>query len=94
MAENFPFSDVDAYIFVVRGKLRASDETIFKAIADSGKPVCVARSFSDGTSCDERDAITLDIQRRFGLSPDHHIGFFSNRNGDGINAIFKAVAGC
>lgn len=87
----FPFGDADAYVFVVRGKLRGADEQIFRAIARSGKPVCVARSFADSLSNDERDAVTRDLHHRFGLSADHHIGFFSNRSGEGVAAIFDAV---
>lgn len=86
-----PFGEIDAFIFVVRGKLRGADEQIFRAIARSGKPVCVARSFADSLNEDERAAVTLDLQQRFGLSSDHHIGFFSNRNGEGVAAIFNAV---
>lgn len=87
----FPFGDADVYVFVVRGKLRGADEQIFRAIARSGKPVCVARSFADSLSDDERTAVTLDLHQRFGLAADHHIGFFSNRSGDGVTAIFDAV---
>ena len=89
--ENFPFGEIDAYIFVVRGKLRGADEQIFQAIAKSGKPICIARSFAESANDNERIAITEDLQHRFGLAGDHHIGFFSNRNGDGIAEIFNAV---
>jgi GTPase Era involved in 16S rRNA processing len=89
---NFPFSGIDAYIFVVRGKLRGADELIFAAIAKSGKPVCVARSFADNMNDEERAAVTRDIHQRFGLSKEHHIGFFSNRTGEGIGAIYKAIS--
>jgi GTP-binding protein EngB required for normal cell division len=87
----FPFGDADVYIFVVRGKLRGADEQIFRAISRSGKPVCVARSFADSLNDDERAAVTHDLHQRFGLTADQHIGFFSNRSGEGIAAIFDAV---
>lgn len=92
MLNNFPFSGFDAYVFVVRGKLRAADERIFAAISESGKPVCVARSFADSTDDEERAAITHDLHQRLGMAKDHHIGFFSNRTGEGISAIFDAIS--
>lgn len=90
----FPFDDFDAYIFVVRGKLRAADEAMFDSIRSSNKPVCLARSFAESCNEDERDAISIDLQKRLGLSDNHHIGFFSNRSGEGIADIMNAIIGC
>lgn len=94
VCQNFPFDDFDVFIFVVRGKLRGADEAVFAAIAASDKPVCIARSFAESCNEVERDAVTADLLGRLHLSSDHHIGFFSNRSGEGITDIFDAVTGC
>jgi GTPase Era involved in 16S rRNA processing len=88
---DFPFGDVDVFLFVVRGKLRGADERVFARIADSGKPVCVARSFAESCDDDERGDVSADLQRRLGLDDEHHIGFFSNRSGEGCIDIFDAI---
>jgi len=94
VCQNFPFEDFDVFIFVVRGKLRGADEAVFGGITASGKPVCVTRSFAESCDEDEREAVSADLQKRLHLSSDHHIGFFSNRSGEGIADIFDAVTAC
>jgi len=44
---SFPFEKFDAFVFVIHGKLHASDEKIFRLVVQSRKHHCVARSFSD-----------------------------------------------
>ncbi len=89
-SESFPFASFDAFIFVCNGKFYSADEKIFRLAASSGKPVCIARSFSDGLESDEKLLVQNDINFRFGMSGDHiPIIFFSNRSGDGIYEILR-----
>lgn len=90
-ASSFPFDKFDIFVFVICGKLRAADETIFRLIANTGKAVCIARSYSDGLEADEIGTAEKDIKTRLefhGLNP---VIFFSNRTGSGIYSITKFV---
>jgi predicted GTPase len=89
-SELFPFANFDAFIFVCNGKLYSADEEIFRLAASSGKPICIARSFSDGLDSDEKSFVQNDINSRFRISGDRiPIIFFSNRSGDGIYEISR-----
>lgn len=88
---SFPFDKFDIFIFVIRGKLRAADETIFKLIANTGKAICIARSYSDGLENDEFSAVEKDIKMRLSFHGLNPVIFFSNRTGIGIKNINKFV---
>jgi predicted GTPase len=88
---SFPFEQFDAFIFVIHGKLHSSDENIFRLIAQSKKHLCIARSFSDSLEDHEKISLENDIRLRLSLHESHPILLFSNRTGDGINAIFNSI---
>lgn len=88
---NFPFWDFDAFLFVVNGKLHGADEEIFQMASRTGKPICIARSFLDSLDEDELKIGESDIRRRLAVSPSVKFFFFSNRTGEGVDEIFRAV---
>ena len=90
-SDSFPFSDFDAFIFVIHGKLHSSDEKIFRSINYAKKHLCIARSFSDSLEHHEKIPLEKDIRLRLSLDDSHPIFLFSNRTGDGIEAIFNAI---
>ena len=89
---NFPFWDFDAFLFVVHGKLHGSDEDIFQIASRTGKPVFIARSFLDSLDQDDLKLSEGDIRKKLSVSPSVKFFFFSNRTGEGVDAIFRAVA--
>ena len=88
---DFPFDGFDAYIFIVRGKLRSADEIILKKIKSVRGRFVVARSFSEGLSQEERIAFQDDIKSRLELDAAERVIFFSNRTGDGIQKLKDLV---
>ncbi len=87
----FPFKDFDAFIFVIHGKLHASDEDIYRIIAKSGKKVIIARSFSDSLQGNNVIPVENDIRTRLSLLNSSSIIFFSNKTGDGIETVFSVI---
>lgn len=87
----FPFGHFDAFIFVIHGKLHASDEDVFRIIAGSGKKISIAKSFSDSLESDDIMYVENDIRTRLSLSDSDPILFFSNRTGDGIESVFNSI---
>jgi len=90
-SSSFPFDSFDVFIFVVHGKLHASDEDIFRLIADSGKRVCIAKSFADSLESGEPISVENDIRKRLIIPKEVPVLFFSNRTGDGVDAVFKSI---
>jgi GTPase Era involved in 16S rRNA processing len=88
---SFPFDEFDAFIFVIHGKLHSSDENIFRLMMQSKKPLCVARSFSDSLEANEKIPVENDIRVRLSLHKSHPIFLFSNRTGEGIEAVFNST---
>ena len=88
----FPFYNFDAFIFVINGKLHSSDEEIFRMVAQSGKPLCVARSFTDSLESTELTPVENDIRTRLSMhNKSTPIVFFSNRTGEGVEAVFNSI---
>lgn len=88
---NFPFNSVDANIFVVSGKIHAADLMIFAQLVRTGKPICIARSFSDSLDNDEKLKILRNVRSL--LAPDAKlpIVFFSNRTGRGVQPVYEWI---
>lgn len=88
---NFPFNSVDANIFVVAGKIHAADSLIFSKLVRTGKPICIARSFSDSLDKDEQLKILRDVRSH--LAPDTKLPilFFSNRTGRGVQPVYEWI---
>ncbi|MEI6297894.1 MAG: GTPase [bacterium] len=87
----FPFDQFDTFVFVTHGKLHSSDENIFRLIKLTGKNICICRSFLDGLESNELISIENDIRTRLTIHKSIPIFFFSNKTGEGIEDIFKAV---
>lgn len=83
----FPFDAFDAFIFVVKGKLRAADERVYRRASASGKPVLVVRSFADGLGEEEVRRAVQDIRARLGTPPSLAVVPVSNRTGIGVNVV-------
>lgn len=90
-SSSFPFAEFDAFIFVTHGKLHAADEVIFSSIVRSNKRLCIARSFSESLDSEGRSAIKNDMTARLSFNNSIPIMFFSNRTGEGIEAISKSI---
>lgn len=90
-SSSFPFAEFDAFIFVTHGKLHAADEVIFSSIVRSNKHFCIARSFSESLDSEDRSAIKNDMTARLSFNSSIPIVFFSNRTGEGIEAISKSI---
>jgi predicted GTPase len=90
-ASSCPFDYFDAFIFVIHGKLHSSDEEIFQLISNSGKRICIAKSFSESLDGNEKTTVESDIRKRLSISNTAQILFFSNRTGCGIKAVFKSI---
>jgi predicted GTPase len=90
-SSSFPFDSFDVFIFVVKGKLLASDEDIFRLIADSGKRICIARSFADSVKAEEAKLVEKDIRKRLIIPKEIPILFFSNRTGKGRDDVFNSI---
>lgn len=87
----FPFNRFDAFIFVIHGKLHASDENIFRLISQSNKYIIVVRSFSDGIDMHERLPIENDIRKLLALQKSIPVLFVSNRTGEGVDVVFNSI---
>lgn len=87
----FPFGAFDCFVFVLRGKLRAADELMFKAIIRSGVRCFIARSYSDSLEQEEVVAAENDLRLRLGLDKSVPVQFFSNRTGSGVAELFRAI---
>lgn len=91
----FPFRSFDCFVFVLRGKLRAADEAMFKAIVRSGVKCYIARSYADSLEPEEVAQAEMDLRGRLELDRSASVQFFSNRTGSGVAELFKSVrAGC
>ena len=90
-SSRFPFNFFDVFIFVVHGKLHASDEEIFHLIKKSGRKVLIAKSFSESLDSDDIGLIENDIRIRLALSCEVPILYFSNRTGDGVESIYNKI---
>lgn len=87
----FPFKYFDIFVFVIHGKLHASDEEMYRLIVKSGKKVFVARSFSEGLQDENISSVENDIRTRLSLLNSPSIIFFSNKTGNGIETIFDSI---
>ena len=84
---DFPFSSFDVFVFVVRGKLREADESVYRRLTATGKPVLVVRGFADGIDNEEVVGAVQDIRRRLGVPESVKVVPVSNRSGIGINIV-------
>jgi GTPase Era involved in 16S rRNA processing len=91
MVSGFPFAAVDAYIFLISGKLHASDINIYRSLAQTGKPVCIARSFSDTLGLEEKHQVVLDLRASLNLDRSVPVVFFSNRTGRGVQPLLEWI---
>ena len=57
LLEKFPWNKLDAFIFVVKGKLHQADELIFQRITYTRKRICIARSFSEDIDEEQEKSI-------------------------------------
>lgn len=85
--DGFPFLSFSAFIFVVRGKLRAADESVYRSLAATGKPVLVVRGFADGLDNQEVVDAIRDIRSTLGVPESVKVVPVSNRTGIGIDAV-------
>lgn len=83
----FPFAHVDSFIFVVSGKLHGADQEIFRLVRQTGKPVVIARLFSDGLEPGSALAVEADIRQRLSANASVPLVFCSNRTGDGLDEV-------
>jgi GTPase Era involved in 16S rRNA processing len=83
----FPFLSFDAFIFVVRGKLRAADESVYGRLAATGKPVLIVRGFADGMDNKEVVDAIQDIRCRLGVPNSVKVVPVSNRTAIGIDTV-------
>lgn len=90
---HFPWDKFDAFIFVVGGKIHQADETIYRHVARQHKKVFLARSFSESLGGSDRAAVERDLRVRFSASADTQYVFFSNRSGEGVSDIYRAIRG-
>lgn len=88
---HFPFSSIDTYLFVVKGKIRQTDEEMFQYITQFTNPdsnIVLIRSFSDDLTDEEKFQVKRDLfaKLRYKL---HNIPlvFLSNRTGDGLSEL-------
>lgn len=91
VADDFPFDSVDVYVFVVAGKIHASDLEIFSRIIRTGKPTCIARSFSDSLDKDEKLQISRDVRSHLTPNTNSPMFFFSNRTGRGVQPVLEWI---
>lgn len=89
---NFPFWSFDDFLFVVHGKLHGADEEIFRFASQTGKPICIARSFLDSLDEDELKSGEVDIRKRLTTSSPLNFIFFSNRTGEGVDSVYRAIS--
>jgi GTPase Era involved in 16S rRNA processing len=87
----FPWDQFDAFILVVGGKLHLADESIYRYVAQQSKKVFLARSFSESLSESDRAAAESDIRARLSAPADTQFVFFSNRSGEGVSDIYRAI---
>lgn len=87
----FPWSQFDAFILVIGGKLHRADENIYQHLAREGKMLCVARSFSESLDSSERESVKTDLASRLCLIGNLDIKFFSSRTTEGLSEIYDAV---
>jgi predicted GTPase len=97
--EGFPFSEVDALVFVVSGKIRDCDNKVYKAVKSHGLPVFTVRCNSDALFEDEemgsedqaRAHAEADLRSKLGMDGEAPVFFISNRFGEGIDELKKAL---
>jgi predicted GTPase len=89
---SFPFDKFDVLVFVTNGKIHEADEYIFRSIKNSGKPYCIARSYSESLVYHEKVTVENDLRIRLNIHASNKILFFSNRTESGIDKIFESIA--
>ena len=99
LLEGFPFSEMNALVFVVSGKIRDCDSKAYKAVQRHGVPVFTVRCNSDALYEDEgsgnRDQVEVqaesDLRSKLGMDADAPVFFVSNRSGEGIDELKKSL---
>ncbi|MCI2256427.1 50S ribosome-binding GTPase [Domibacillus sp. PGB-M46] len=86
--EYFPFQNVDATVFVIKGKVHQSDEDMFRLIMDKSErtsTVVLVRGYAEDLSGDDRKGLEQEFNEKFKLKR-YNIPFFfvSSRSGEGI----------
>lgn len=88
---SFPFNKFDVLVFVTNGKIHEADEKIFRSIENSGKPYCIARSYSESLENHEKVSVANDLRTRLNIYASQKILFFSNRTASGIEEVFESI---
>jgi GTP-binding protein EngB required for normal cell division len=86
MAAEFPFEGFDAFVLMLRGKVRAADEAMYRRLVATGKPVQVVRSGADGLDAEETVLAALDIAVHLRCETAKVLSL-SNRTGKGTSAL-------
>lgn len=89
--EHFPFYHFDAVLFVIKGKIRQSDEEMFRLIMDKTKStstVVLVRGYAEDVTGEDRKILEEEFNRKFKLK-ERKIRFFfvSNRLGEGVTEL-------
>jgi hypothetical protein len=92
----FPFAELDKIVLMIKGKVHASDEEIFRKIVNlapnTAHKLIVVRSFSDDLTDLEKREITLDFNDKFNLDVKGiKLVFLSNKHRYGIEEIKKFI---
>ncbi|MCM3789322.1 GTPase domain-containing protein [Domibacillus indicus] len=89
--EYFPFQNVDAIVFVIRGKIHQSDEDMFRLIMDKSKctsTVVLVRGYAEDLTEEDRKSLEQEFNEKFKLKRYHvSLIFVSNRLGEGITEL-------
>jgi GTPase Era involved in 16S rRNA processing len=84
----FPFQKFDCIIFMIKGKVRESDNKIWKTLASNAlllEKTQIVRSFAENLTPEEIDEIIKDLNLHFEKKPI----VMSNRNETGFDEIRK-----
>jgi GTPase Era involved in 16S rRNA processing len=92
---HFPFSSIDNYFFVIKGKIHQADQEMFQYLTRLAAPysnIVLIRSFSDDLTDEEMFQVKRDLFAK--LRYKYHnipLVFLSNRTGDGLSELQEYI---
>lgn len=91
LLNEFPWNGLDAFVFVVSGKIRAVDRDVYTHLSRLGQPTTVCRTFSESLSPELQGRVREDINYRLSRGSEEDVYCVSSKRLCGFERLIATL---